>query len=255
MCHTDISDETRQRPEPFLPLEGSPRGGRPARDKRTFMNAIIRLPRTGAPRRALPEEHGSWNAVYSRFRRWQTKGSRKAVFLAPASAPDLEAVMIDGTCIHAHKHSTGARGGQHRQAPGRSRGGFTSRLHARADAPGNPVSFFPAGGECADISVARQLPEGVRDCTVIADKGHDSEPLVQLPEAGGCTAVIPPRSNRETPRRHDRHPYKERHLAECFFSKIKEYRRVATRYEKLSQTFLSFFLSFVYLAASMIWIR
>lgn len=142
-------------------------------------------------------------------------------------------------------------GGQHRQAPGRSRGGFTSRLHARADAPGNPVSFFPAGGECADISVARQLPEGVRDCTVIADKGHDSEPLVQLPEAGGCTAVIPPRSNRETPRRHDRHPYKERHLAECFFSKIKEYRRVATRYEKLSQTFLSF----VYLAASMIWIR
>ena len=111
MCHTDISDETRQRPEPFLPLEGSPRGGRPARDKRTFMNAIIRLPRTGAPRRALPEEHGSWNAVYSRFRRWQTKGSRKAVFLAPASAPDPEAVMIDGTCIHAHKHSAGARGG------------------------------------------------------------------------------------------------------------------------------------------------
>ena len=102
-----------------------------------------------------------------------------------------------------------------------------------------------------DVSVAPQLLEGVCDCTVIADKGYDSEPLVQLLEARGCTVVIPPRSNRKTPRRYDRHLYKERHLVECFFSKIKEYRRVATRYEKLSQTFLSF----VYLAASMIWIR
>ena len=97
MCYTEISDETWQRLEPVLPLEGSPKGGRPAKDKRTFINAIIWLLRTGAPWRALPEEYGSWNAVYSRFRRWQIKGSWKAVFLALASDPDLEAVMIDGT--------------------------------------------------------------------------------------------------------------------------------------------------------------
>ena len=95
----------------FLPLEGSPKGGRPAKDKRTFINAIIWLLRTGAPWRALPEEYGAWNVVYSRFRRWQIKGSWKAVFLALASDPDLEAVMIDGTYIHAHKHSAGAKGG------------------------------------------------------------------------------------------------------------------------------------------------
>ena len=111
MCYTDISDETWQRLEPVLPLEGSPKGGRPAKDKRTFINAIIWLLRTGAPWRALPKEYGSWNAVYSRFRRWQIKGSWKAVFLALASDPDLEAVMIDGTYIHAHKHSAGAKGG------------------------------------------------------------------------------------------------------------------------------------------------
>ncbi|WP_083517899.1 transposase [Desulfomicrobium orale] len=69
ICYTDISDETWQRLEPVLPLEGSPKGGRPAKDKRTFINAIIWLLRTGAPWRALPEEYGSWNAVYSRFRR------------------------------------------------------------------------------------------------------------------------------------------------------------------------------------------
>ena len=143
MCHTDISDETRQRPEPFLPLEGSPRGGRPARDKRTFMNAIIRLPRTGAPRRALPEEHGSWNAVYSRFRRWQTKGSRKAVFLAPASAPDPEAVMIDGTCIHAHKHSAGARGGAAQTSPGPQSRRFYLQAACTGRRARQPCIIFP----------------------------------------------------------------------------------------------------------------
>ena len=99
---------------------------------------------------------------------------------------------------------------------------------AQADAPGNPVSFFLTGGECADISVAPQLLERVHDCTVIADKGYDSEPLVQLLESRGCTVVIPPRSNRKTPRQYDQHLYKERHLVECFFN---------------------------YLAASMIWIK
>ena len=105
--------------------------------------------------------------------------------------------------------------GQHRQALGRSRGGFTSKLHAQVDALGNPVSFFLTGGECADISVAPQLLEGVCNCTVIADKGYDSEPLVQLLEAKGCTVVIPPRSNRKTPPQYDRHLYKEQHLVRC----------------------------------------
>ena len=97
MCYTDISDETWQRLEPVLPLEGSPKGGRPAKDKRTFINAIIWLLRTGAPWRALPGEYDSWNAVYSHFRRWQMKGFWKAVFLTLASDRDLERVMIDGT--------------------------------------------------------------------------------------------------------------------------------------------------------------
>lgn len=111
--------------------------------------------------------------------------------------------------------------------------------------------FLLTGGECADITAAPELLEQVADCTVIADKGYDSDPLVRQLEARGCKVVIPPRSNRKKPRIYDRHLYKERHLIECFFNKIKEYRRVATRYEKLAQTFLSF----VYLAASMIWLR
>jgi transposase len=119
------------------------------------------------------------------------------------------------------------------------------------DALGNPVDFRLTGGECADISVAPELLKNVAGCTVIADKGYDSDPLVLELEGKGCIVVIPPRSNRKTPRSYDKHVYKERHLVECFFNKIKEYRRIATRYEKLAKTFLAF----VHLAAALIWLR
>lgn len=134
---------------------------------------------------------------------------------------------------------------------GRSRGGFTSKLHVQTDALGNPIKFILTGGECADITVAPQLLEHVSNCNVLGDKGYDGDKLTQQIEEQGCIPVLPPRSNRKNPRTYDRHLYKERHLIENFFGKIKEYRRIATRYEKLEQTFLSF----VYFAAALIWIR
>ena len=82
MSYYDLSDELWQRLEPVLPTEGSPKGGRPAKDQRVFVNAIVWLLRTGAPWRALPEEYGSWNSMYSRFRRRQAKGFWKAIFQA-----------------------------------------------------------------------------------------------------------------------------------------------------------------------------
>jgi len=106
-----VKDETWQLLKPTLPTEGSPKGGRPARDKREFINAIVWLLRTGAPWRALPEEFGSWPSVYCRFRRWQIKGYWQAIFKALSQAPDLESVIIDGTYIHAHQHAAGAKGG------------------------------------------------------------------------------------------------------------------------------------------------
>lgn len=119
------------------------------------------------------------------------------------------------------------------------------------DALGNPVEIALTGGQVADISVAPELVDDLRGCNVIADKGYDSNDLVDLIKNNNCTAVIPPRSNRKTPREYDRHLYKERHLVENFFSKLKEYRKIATRYDKLADVFLSF----VYFAAALIWLR
>lgn len=111
MNYYEIAEELWQKLEPILPMEGSTKGGRPARDKREFINAIVWLLRTGSPWRALPSEFGSWRSVYSRFRRWQIKGYWKKIFQTLSLEPDLESVMIDGTYIHAHQHAAGAKGG------------------------------------------------------------------------------------------------------------------------------------------------
>ena len=86
---------------------------------------------------------------------------------------------------------------------------------------------------------------------VIADKGYDADELIKTIIEQQAQAVIPPRSNRKEQRQYDRHLYRERHLVECFINKIKHYRRVFSRFEKLSKNYLGF-LSFV---SALIWLR
>ena len=93
--------------------------------------------------------------------------------------------------------------------------------------------------------------EGYSTQAVIADKGYDSAPFINAMKGNGTEAVIPPRSNRKEQREYDKHLYKERHLVECFINKIKHYRRVFTRFEKLSKSYLGF-LSFV---SALVWLR
>ena len=91
----------------------------------------------------------------------------------------------------------------------------------------------------ADITQANTLIEGLSADAVIGDKGYDADALVARIHAMGAQAVIPPRSNRTEPRAYDRHLYKDRNLVERFFSRLKQFRRIATRYEKLARKFAS----------------
>ncbi len=95
-------------------------------------------------------------------------------------------------------------------------------------------------GQEADVSQGERLIEGVPVRVVIGDKGYDSKRLVRAIRARGAEAVIPPLSNRKEQRAYDRERYKDRNLAERFWSKVKQYRRVATRYEKTARNFLAF---------------
>jgi transposase len=143
------------------------------------------------------------------------------------------------------------RGGQAAQALGRGVGGFSTKVHIAVDALGNPLRFTLTAGACHDIPQAAALIEGFRCGALVADKGYDSDDLVAAVEARGGVAVIPPRRNRTEQREYDRHLYRERHLIECFINKIKQYRRVFSRFEKLSKNYLGF-LSFV---SALVWLR
>jgi transposase len=119
------------------------------------------------------------------------------------------------------------------------------------DGLGNPLKLYLTSGEVHDIVPAQGLISEFTPQRVIADKGYDSNEFASKLEERGIEVVIPPRSNRKNPREYDRHTYKERHLVECFFNKIKKYRRVATRYEKLAITYLAM----VTIASVFVWLN
>jgi len=140
-----------------------------------------------------------------------------------------------GTCPPTRRRRPKKHGPQ---ALGRSRGGFATKLHGIVDALGNPLGFTLTGAEQADITQALALLEQAPGAqAVIADKGYDSNALVEHIEAQQAEVIIPPRSNRKALRDYDRHRYKARNLVERFFNRLKQFRRVATRYEKLAAHF------------------
>lgn len=124
-------------------------------------------------------------------------------------------------------------------------------MHVSVDALGNPLRFRLTAGQRHDITQAEALRTPEPFAFVMADKSYDAEPFLKLVAARGAVPVIPPRSNRKTPRDYDKQLYRERHLAECFMSKIKYYRRSFARFDKLERCYLGF-LCFV---GALIWLR
>ena len=146
---------------------------------------------------------------------------------------------------------TQKKGGQDAQALGRSRGGFSSKIHIGVDALGNPLRFILTGGQRHDCTQAKALIDDFSFERLLADKSYDSDDILQLVDEKEAEAVIPPRASRIEQREYDKHWYKERHLVECFINKIKHYRRIFSRFEKLADRYLGF-LSF---AGTLIWLR
>jgi len=129
---------------------------------------------------------------------------------------------------------------------------LSTKIHALVDALGNPIGFFLTGGEVHDLAGADALLPGMAAETLIADKAFDADERVLEPlAAAGKTAVIPPKANRLVKRDYDRDLYKTRHLIENFFAKLKQFRAIATRYDKTARNFLAG----VHLAASAIWLN
>ncbi len=128
---------------------------------------------------------------------------------------------------------------------------MSTKIHAATEALGLPVRLIASPGQRNDIAFAHDLVDGIDTEATIADKGYDADHLVDKITEVGTEVVIPPRRNRKVQRPYDADLYKERNKIERFFNKLKQFRRVATRYDKL----LANFMGFVKLAAIAIWLK
>lgn len=215
-----------------------------------FIEAIFWMARTGAQWRELPSYYGDWNTVFKRFNAWSKKNIWNKLLEYLTEDCDMEYVMIDATIVRAHACAAGY-GKQSEQGLGRSVGGFTSKIHAKVDALGNLLKFVITAGQVSDISQAHNLLADVHNAYVLGDKGYHSKDLKIMLENNDCNVVIPSKINTIKPWNYDKHVYKERHLVECFFSKIKYFRRVFSRFDKSIRNYVSF-VSFV---GACLWLR
>ena len=220
-------------------------------DLRIMVEGVLYRMRVGCPWRDLPPTFGCWNSIYKKFNRWSSKNKIYRIFKSLVQEPDLEWEFIDGSIVKAHQHSAGAVSKEN-QAIGKSKGGNTTKIHMAVDACGFPIDFELTGGEVHDCKVAPEFIEKlpVSDY-VIADKGYDSEELRELIRKKSSIPLIPRKSNSVIGNDDmDWGLYKYRHLVENIFARLKHFRAIATRYDKLKRNYSSMLA----MACSYLWL-
>jgi len=243
-----LRDDQWARIEQLLPGKASDPGCT-VRDNRLFVEAVLWILRTGSPWQDLPCELGNWHSTYVRFARWRDSHVWERVAEVLGGDADMEQLFIDSTIVRAHQHSAGAK--KSRQSGNRPLARRIDDQIARCRrCAGQSAARLLSAGQVADIDCASALIKNMPCQAVVADKGYDADHFVARIESAGAEAVIPPRSNRLTPRVLDRHLYHARGLIERFFARLKHFRRIATRYGKLAKSFLTF----VHLACAFIWL-
>ena len=213
---------------------------------KSFIQAVLWITRSGSQKRLLTS--------IRQLEQECDKGIFQRLHQHFAQEPDMEWLIIDSTIIRAHPCAAGAlktSGGQASQALGRSRGGFSTKIHIAVDSLGNPLRFMLTAGQRHDITCAEALISGYNSEYVIADTSYDAMAFIESITQSGAVPVIPPRANRRDSRDYDVDLYQQRHIVECFINKIKHYRRISSRFDKLAVRYMGF-LSFV---ATIIWLR
>jgi transposase len=229
---------------------GRRRRGRPPKDNRLIVTAILCVLRTGTPWRALHEGFGPWGTVYTRYRRWCAAGlwARMLALVARQATGALRAI----DCSHIKLHQDGAnpRGGQAGQAIGRTRGGLNTKLAAVTEGRGRVVAVALAAGQRHELHAVAGLVPCLRGRRAVADKAFAADAFRAQLRRQRTRTCIPPKRSRRQPAAFHRGYYRQRHKIENCFGRLKRHRRVGTRYDKLA----AHFLGFVLLAAILDWL-
>ncbi|WP_445810523.1 IS5 family transposase [Yoonia sp.] len=234
-----LSDTQMAKLEPFFPKSH----GKPRVDDRRVMSGIIFINRNGLRWRDAPAEYGPHKTLYSRWKRWSEKGIFARMLLELADqGGGTDTLMIDATHLKTHRtaSSLGLKKGGGGRLIGRTKGGMNSKLHTVTDAAGRPLRMFLTAGQRSDYIGARALLNGLPPAEhMLADRGYDADWYREALEDKGITPCIPSRKNRKVPIPYDESRYRKRHKIENSFARLKDWRRVATRYDRCPKVFLS----------------
>ena len=221
------------------------RRGDKGRDDRRFLEALHYFVVHNITWRALPEKFGHWNSVWKRFWRLSRTGTFEAFFDALAAMSETAHLvqMFDSTVVRACFGGRRKRG-QNDQALGRSRGGFSTKIHLKVDLGGLPLAFHLTGGEASDsrnFEILLDLGPDIAPRAAITDKGYDAKANRDGARKRGICPVIPYKSNAiDRPAFFPKILYKARARIEQAVGKLKRFKRIALRCEKTAQNYASF---------------
>ena len=211
-------------------------------DDRRIVSAIVFVIRNGLRWRDAPREYGPHKTIYNRFVRWSRLGVFNKIFAELArKGGKPERIMID---------ATSSEGASHRRQPfkkgpvprriGRTKGGLNSKLHVICDGRGRPLVMLLSEGQMSDYKgAALMLAALPKADALLADKGYDADWLRAALAEHGLAACIPSKSNRKVPIPYDAVLYRQRHKIENMFGRLKDWRRVHTRYDRCAHTYFS----------------
>lgn len=213
-------------------------------------NGIFYVLQTGSLWRDLPSRYGPRTTVYNRFNRWAKAGVRLRVFEALAAGQPGSVHLIDSAIIQTRQNTAGqVRGADH--AIARSRGRLSTRSTPRSirtPAAADRVS----AGKASDKSAVEALIDGPKPAReLVADRGNDARAIVGLIAARGGCAHIPTQGDRKVQCSIDPAIYRQRNVVKQYFRQLKDFRRIATRFDKLAGNFLAAVL----LASTRLWLR
>ncbi|WP_438270660.1 IS5 family transposase [Streptomyces platensis] len=263
MRRHELSDAEWEFVRPLLPESLR---GRKRLDDRTVLNGIVWKFRTGVAWRDVPERYGPWATLHTRFRRWALDGTFERMLQAAQARADAAGdidwlVSVDSTVVRAHQHAAGARKGAPQSGTlGRSRGGLTSKIHLACDAVGRPLAFTVTSGNTNDCTQFTAVMEAirvprlgpgrprVRPAHVLGDKGYSSRAIRTWLRRRGIGHTIPERADQirnrlrrgsrgGRPPAFDKQFYKRRNVVERCFNRLKQWRGIATRYDKTTESY------------------
>ncbi|WP_122974859.1 MULTISPECIES: IS5 family transposase [Comamonadaceae] len=216
------------------------------------VNAILYVAEHGCKWRGLPKRFGNWHTIYTRMNRWTKAGVLDRMFeelqRAQVVRIKIEAVSLDSTSIKVHPDGTGAPKKNGPQSIGKSRGGWNTKIHMVAADARTAVTFSLSPGQAHDAPEGRRLLSSLgptsRPVHLLMDRAYEGNETRQLALDLGFIPVVPPMKTRIEPWDYDREMYKRRNEVERLFRRLKGYRRIFSRFEKLDLMFLGF-ISFV----------